>query len=60
MKTFWENISQIAQGQLFSGGYLSKEAVDRLTANRKGGKTVRTAKPKQKKKLPWPRLAIPH
>jgi hypothetical protein len=60
MKTFWENISQIAQGQLFSGGYLSKEAVDRLTTNRKGGKPARTAKPKQKKRLPWPRLAIPH
>jgi hypothetical protein len=60
MKTFWENISQLTQGQLFSGGYLSKEAVERLTANRQDSKTARTTKPKQKKKLPWPRLAIPH
>ncbi len=60
MKSFWQNISQIAQGQLFSGGYLSKEAVDRLTTNRKRGKPARIAKPKQKKSLPWPRLAIPH
>jgi hypothetical protein len=60
MKTFWENISQLAQGQLFSGGYLSKEAVQRLTANREGGKTTSAARPKQCKKLPWPRLAIPH
>jgi hypothetical protein len=60
MKTFWENISQLAQGQLFSGGYLSKEAVERLTANRPRDKTIRTVKPGQRKKLPWPRLAIPH
>ena len=59
MKSFWENISQIAQGQLFSGGYLSKEAIDRLTANRKRGKTT-SELPKQHKKHPWPRLAIPH
>lgn len=59
MKNFWENISQIAQGQLFSGGYLSKEAVDRLTTNRKRGKTT-SEQSKQHKKHPWPRLAIPH
>ena len=58
MKGFWQNLSQVAQGQLFNGGYLSREAVERLTAPRSRGKKVR-ARP-QRKQVVWPRLAIPH
>ena len=58
MKGFWENLSQVAQGQLFNGGYLSREAVERLSAPRQCGKTVR-GKP-ARKRVAWPRLAIPH
>ena len=57
MKGFWENLSQVAQGQLFSGGYLSREAVQRLSAPR--GKTIRVATTRRKL-VKWPRLAIPH
>jgi len=58
MKGFWQNLSQVAQGQLFNGGYLSREAVERLSAPRQRGKKAR-AKP-QCKQVVWPRLAIPH
>jgi hypothetical protein len=58
MKGFWQNLSQVAQGQLFNGGYLSPEAVQRLTAPRERGRKVR-AKPRRKQVV-WPRLAIPH
>jgi hypothetical protein len=58
MKGFWLNLSQVAQGQLFNGGYLSREAVERLSAPRQPGKKVR-AKPRRKHVV-WPRLAIPH
>jgi hypothetical protein len=59
MKGFWQNLSQVAQGQLFSGGYLSQEAVQRLTAPRERGKKVR-ASGSRCKQVVWPRLAIPH
>jgi hypothetical protein len=59
MKGFWENLSQVAQGQLFNGGYLSHEAVKRLTAPRERGKKVRN-KVSRCKPVAWPRLAIPH
>ena len=58
MKGFWQNLSQVAQGQLFNGGYLSREAVMRLSAPRQRGKKVRGG-PKCKP-VAWPRLAIPH
>ena len=58
MKGFWQNLSQVAHGQLFNGGYLSREAVQRLSAPRTRGKKVR-ARP-QCKQVVWPRLAIPH
>jgi hypothetical protein len=58
MKGFWQNLSQVAQGQLFHGGYLSREAVERLSAPRERGKKVR-AWP-QHKQTAWPRLSIPH
>ena len=59
MKGFWENLSQVAQGQLFSGGYLSREAVQRLSAPRPRGKTIRVVTTRRKP-MKWPRLAIPH
>ena len=58
MNGFWKSLSQVAQGQLFNGGYLSHEAVTRLQTNRPRGKTARTTK--QSRKVQWPRLAIPH
>ena len=58
MKGFWQNLSQVAQGQLFNGGYLSREAVERLSAPRQRGKAV-CGKP-TRKRVAWPRLAIPH
>ena len=58
MKGFWQNLSQVAQGQLFNGGYLSREAVERLNEPRSRGKKVRTQP--QRKRVVWPRLAIPH
>ena len=58
MKGFWQNLSQVAQGQLFNGGYLSREAVERLSAPRTRGKKIH-ARP-QRKQVVWPRLAIPH
>jgi hypothetical protein len=60
MNGFWKSLSEVAQGQLFNGGYLSHEAVTRLQTNRPRGKTARASKNKQARKLPWPRLAIPH
>jgi hypothetical protein len=59
MKGFWQNLSQVAQGQLFSGGYLSKETVQRLSRPRSRGKTIRVATTRSKP-VKWPRLAIPH
>ncbi len=59
MKGFWKSLSQVAQGQLFSGGYLSHEAVQRLSTPRKRGKTIRVATTRRKP-TKWPRLAIPH
>ena len=59
MNGFWKSLSEVAQGQLFSGGYLSPEVVARLQASSPRGKTVRKTKIKSHK-LPWPRLAIPH
>jgi hypothetical protein len=59
MKGFWQNLSQLAHGQLFSGGYLSREAVERLSPPRPRGKTVRAPKARRKP-MKWPRLAIPH
>jgi hypothetical protein len=59
MKGFWENLSQLSKGQLFSGGYLSKEAVLRLTENRVVGKSKRLSGGKRRRVV-WPRLAIPH
>ena len=58
MKGFWQNLSQVAQGQLFNGGYLSREAVQRLSAPCERGKKVRVGP--QRKQVVWPRLAIPH
>jgi hypothetical protein len=58
MKGFWQNLSQVAQGQLFNGGYLSREAVQRLSAPHQRGKKARV-KPRRKQ-VAWPRLAIPH
>jgi len=58
MKGFWQNLSQVAQGQLFNGGYLSREAVERLSAPRSRGKKAGTRT--QCKQVVWPRLAIPH
>ena len=59
MKDFWQNLSQLAQGQLFSGGYLSRETVQRLAAPRSRGKTIRVDG-RGRKRTAWPRLAIPH
>ena len=59
MKGFWENLSQVAQGQLFNGGYLSTEVVQRLSAQRSRGKTKR-ADTTRRRPMKWPRLAIPH
>jgi hypothetical protein len=58
MKGFWQNLSQVAQGQLFNGGYLSRESVERLSAPRTRGKKMRGKS--QCKQVTWPRLAIPH
>ncbi|HEX4481668.1 MAG TPA: hypothetical protein VH082_12705 [Rudaea sp.] len=58
MKGFWQNLSQLAQGQLFSGGYLSHETVKELCAPRSRGKTVRN-RALRRKSIAWPRLAIP-
>jgi hypothetical protein len=57
MNGFWKSLSQVAQGQLFNGGYLSHEAVQRLSAPR--GKTICAAKA-GRKPMKWPRLATPH
>jgi hypothetical protein len=59
MTTFWKSLAQVAQGQLFIGGYLSPAAVAELArrveppckAKRNGG---------SRDHLPWPRLAMPH
>ena len=59
MKGFWQNLSQVAQGQLFNGGYLSREAVQRLSEQNQRGKTIRIDKCGCKQVV-WPRLAIPH
>ena len=53
MKGFWENLSQLAQGQLFSGGYLSRETVERLSAPRSRGKKVRS-RPRRKRRMAAP------
>jgi hypothetical protein len=58
MKGFWQNLSQVAQGQLFNGGYLSREVVERLSVPRQPGKKSRANS--QCKQVVWPRLAIPH
>lgn len=59
MTTFWKSLGQVAQGQLFIGGYLSPAAV--------AGLSKRVEAPRQGKRgkihrdhMPWPRLAIPH
>ena len=59
MKGFWENIAQLSKGQLFNGGYLSKEAALRLTEDRCGGKSNGVDSSKQRREV-WPRLATPH
>ncbi len=43
MKGFWENLAQLSKGQLFSGGYLSKEAALRVVEKRAGGKSKRAS-----------------
>jgi hypothetical protein len=58
MSTFWKNLAQIAQGQLFASGHLSHAVVTQMakcanSSKRKGGDACRD-------QLPWPRLAIPH
>ncbi|MEP6485412.1 MAG: hypothetical protein ABJB01_13255 [Rudaea sp.] len=60
MKRFWENLSQLSKGMLFSGGYLSKEAVLRLTDDRAGGKSKRATSDVKRHRAASPRLAIPH
>jgi hypothetical protein len=60
MSPFWKSLAQIAQGQLFSGGYLSPAAVaalnPRIETPKKGKRLSRGCRDH----LPWPRLAIPH
>jgi hypothetical protein len=58
MSTFWKNLAQVAQGQLFMGGHLSHAVVAEM---------AKCAQPSQGQRngacgdhLPWPRLAIPH
>ena len=59
MAAFWQKLADVAQGQLFSGGYLSPEAVAKLTAKRKTADCCCAEKNTASKKV-WPRLANPH
>lgn len=58
MTTFWKNLAQVAQGQLFMGGHLSQAVVVEMAKcmNRNNGQRNDACRDQ----LPWPRLAIPH
>jgi hypothetical protein len=56
MNAFWQNLAHLAQGQLFAGGYLSPATVTRLVADRQTRKQP-CDDPRQRKVMPWPRLA---
>jgi hypothetical protein len=58
MNTFWKSLAQVAQGQLFIGGHLSAAAVSQLT--QRAPCTAGKHDDAPRKRLPWPRLAMPH
>jgi hypothetical protein len=60
MTTFWKSIAQIAQGQLFIGGHLSPSVVAGIAAKRAHDTDTCKRNSSRGKRVPWPRLAIPH
>jgi hypothetical protein len=58
MSTFWKNLAQVAQGQLFMGGHLSHAVVAGMANCAQPSKGKRDDSCRDH--LPWPRLAIPH
>ncbi len=60
MNSFWKNISQLAQGQLFHGGYLSRETVIRLAQEKTCAKANGIDARPMRRPIIWPRLSIPH
>jgi len=60
MTTFWKSLAEVAKGQLFVGGHLSPSIVAEIAAKHSSDTTTCKRKPSRGKRLPWPRLAIPH
>jgi hypothetical protein len=60
MTPFWKSLAQIAQGQLFTGGYLSPAAVAAMSQHAEAPKKIKRSGGGCRDHLPWPRLAIPH
>ena len=60
MTTFWKSLAEVAKGQLFIGGHLSPSVVSNIAAKHATGAATCKRNPSRAKRLPWPRLAIPH
>jgi len=60
MTSFWQQLAEVAKGQLFSSGHLSASVVTQIARSNATASAACKRKPTQRDHLPWPRLAIPH
>lgn len=60
MTTFWQQLAEVAKGQLFISGHLSTSVVTDIAGKRAQAKSEGKRTSACCDHQPWPRLAIPH